>query len=111
MLELVELYTKRKPDNVLAKYLPALRKVDGSDSHEGLDPEGQDRLEGRARDAGDHRDERHPGHETPHGDVAPPGGPFPKGLDVRRPFQPDHGRITVAECSSGPPARLPACSP
>ncbi|MFF4951018.1 chitosanase [Streptomyces chattanoogensis] len=39
MLELVELYTKRKPDNVLAKYLPALRAVDGSDSHEGLDPD------------------------------------------------------------------------
>ncbi|MFK0295513.1 chitosanase [Streptomyces sp. NPDC090442] len=39
MLELVELYTKRKPDNILAKYLPALRKVDGSDSHEGLDPD------------------------------------------------------------------------
>ncbi|MFE6689254.1 chitosanase [Streptomyces sp. NPDC057743] len=39
MLELVELYTKRKPDNVLATYLPALRKVDGSDSHEGLDPD------------------------------------------------------------------------
>ncbi|QRX96605.1 chitosanase [Streptomyces noursei] len=38
MLELVELYTKRKPDNVLAPYLPALRTVDGSDSHEGLDP-------------------------------------------------------------------------
>ncbi|MFI9050965.1 chitosanase [Streptomyces sp. NPDC053427] len=38
MLELVELYTKRKPDNILAKYLPALREVDGSDSHEGLDP-------------------------------------------------------------------------
>ncbi|MEU9117063.1 chitosanase [Streptomyces sp. NPDC048483] len=38
MLELVELYTQRKPDNVLATYLPALRKVDGSDSHEGLDP-------------------------------------------------------------------------
>lgn len=38
MLELVELYTERKPDNVLAKYLPALREVDGSDSHEGLDP-------------------------------------------------------------------------
>ncbi|MGW5119031.1 chitosanase [Streptomyces noursei] len=38
MLELVELYTKRKPDNVLAGYLPALRKVDGSDSHAGLDP-------------------------------------------------------------------------
>ncbi|WP_438485176.1 chitosanase [Streptomyces sp. S186] len=39
MLELVELYTKRQPDNVLAKYLPALRKVDGSDSHDGLDPD------------------------------------------------------------------------
>ncbi|GAA0461260.1 chitosanase [Streptomyces olivaceiscleroticus] len=38
MLELVELYTKRKPGNVLAKYLPALREVDGSDSHDGLDP-------------------------------------------------------------------------
>ncbi|MFF3325302.1 chitosanase [Streptomyces sp. NPDC002889] len=38
MLDLVELYTQRRPDNVLAKYLPALREVDGSDSHEGLDP-------------------------------------------------------------------------
>ncbi|MDH6622448.1 chitosanase [Streptomyces sp. LBL] len=38
MLDLVELYTDRKPDNVLAKYLPALRAVDGSDSHKGLDP-------------------------------------------------------------------------
>ncbi|MGA4992998.1 chitosanase [Nonomuraea bangladeshensis] len=38
MLELVELYTKRKPGNVLAKYLPALRKVNGTDSHAGLDP-------------------------------------------------------------------------
>ncbi|WP_328672252.1 chitosanase [Streptomyces sp. NBC_00328] len=38
MLDLVELYTRRKPGNVLAKYLPALREVDGSDSHEGLDP-------------------------------------------------------------------------
>ncbi|MEV0280689.1 chitosanase [Streptomyces sp. NPDC050610] len=36
MLELVELYTKNKPDNPLAKYLPALRKVNGSDSHAGL---------------------------------------------------------------------------
>ncbi|KPC68354.1 chitosanase, partial [Streptomyces sp. NRRL WC-3753] len=36
MLDLVELYTKRKPGNVLAKYLPALRKVNGSDSHAGL---------------------------------------------------------------------------
>ncbi|WP_030659843.1 chitosanase [Streptomyces rimosus] len=38
MLDLVELYTKRKPGNVLAKYLPALRKVNGTKSHEGLDP-------------------------------------------------------------------------
>lgn len=38
MLELVEYYTDIKPGNVLAKYLPALRKVDGSDSHSGLDP-------------------------------------------------------------------------
>ncbi|MEJ8660732.1 chitosanase [Streptomyces sp. MS1.AVA.4] len=38
MLDLVELYTDRRPGNVLAGYLPALREVDGSDSHEGLDP-------------------------------------------------------------------------
>ncbi|MGW7073149.1 chitosanase [Streptomyces sp. NPDC054855] len=38
MLDLVELYTRRKPGNILAKYLPALREVDGTDSHEGLDP-------------------------------------------------------------------------
>ncbi|MEU9887137.1 chitosanase [Sphaerisporangium sp. NPDC051011] len=38
MLDLVELYTQRKPGNVLAKYLPALRRVNGSDSHSGLDP-------------------------------------------------------------------------
>ncbi|WP_392676394.1 chitosanase [Streptomyces sp. LN785] len=39
MLDLVELYTQRKPGNVLAKYLPALRDVDGTDSHDGLDPD------------------------------------------------------------------------
>ncbi|MGV9777386.1 chitosanase [Streptosporangium sp. NPDC003464] len=38
MLDLVELYAERKPGNVLAKYLPALRKVNGTDSHKGLDP-------------------------------------------------------------------------
>jgi len=38
MLDLVELYTDRKPGNVLARYLPALRRVNGSDSHSGLDP-------------------------------------------------------------------------
>ncbi|MEV0783643.1 chitosanase [Streptomyces sp. NPDC050423] len=38
MLDLVELYTQRDPGNPLAEYLPALREVDGTDSHEGLDP-------------------------------------------------------------------------
>ncbi|MCX4437574.1 chitosanase [Streptomyces mirabilis] len=38
MLDLVELYTRRKPGNVLAKYLAALREVNGGDSHQGLDP-------------------------------------------------------------------------
>jgi chitosanase len=38
MLEVVTEYTRRKPRNVLAAYLPALRTVDGSDSHAGLDP-------------------------------------------------------------------------
>ncbi|MFD3608022.1 chitosanase [Streptomyces atroolivaceus] len=38
MLDLVELHTERQPGNVLASYLPALREVDGTDSHEGLDP-------------------------------------------------------------------------
>jgi chitosanase len=38
MLQLVKSYTGKHPDNPLASYLPALRAVDGSDSHEGLDP-------------------------------------------------------------------------
>ena len=38
MLELVEAYTAAKPGNVLAKYLPALRTVNGTESHAGLDP-------------------------------------------------------------------------
>ncbi|BCJ47123.1 chitosanase [Actinoplanes ianthinogenes] len=38
MLELIEAYTATKPSNVLAKYLPALRRVNGTDSHSGLDP-------------------------------------------------------------------------
>jgi chitosanase len=36
MLELVEAYTDSVPGNPLAKYLPALRKVNGTDSHSGL---------------------------------------------------------------------------
>ncbi|MER7399257.1 chitosanase [Streptomyces sp. NPDC000151] len=51
MLELVELYTQRKPGNVLAKYLPALREVDGSDSHEGLDPGFTDAWKKAAKDS------------------------------------------------------------
>ncbi|WP_405812529.1 chitosanase [Streptomyces sp. NBC_01520] len=36
MLQLVEAYTEDRPDNPLAPFLPALRAVDGTDSHEGL---------------------------------------------------------------------------
>src|SRR3954454_3267239 len=36
MLDLVELYDQRKPNNVLSRYLLALRKVNGTDSHAGL---------------------------------------------------------------------------
>ncbi|MHC0432048.1 chitosanase [Streptomyces sp. O3] len=39
MLSFVEQYTKEHPDNGLAAYLPALREVNGSGSHEGLDPD------------------------------------------------------------------------
>ncbi len=38
MYELVQYYTSQKPNNILAKYLPALKKVDGTSSHKGLDP-------------------------------------------------------------------------
>ncbi|MGW8061182.1 chitosanase [Streptomyces ziwulingensis] len=38
LLALVERYTEAHPGNGLAAYLPALREVDGTDSHEGLDP-------------------------------------------------------------------------
>ena len=50
MLDLVELYADRRPGNVLAKYLPALRRVDGSDSHDGLDPDYPDDWRRAARD-------------------------------------------------------------
>jgi chitosanase len=36
MLDLVTLYNTREPDNVLSTFLPALRKVNGTDSHSGL---------------------------------------------------------------------------
>ena len=51
MLDLVDLYTERKPDNPLASYLPALRQVDGTDSHEGLDPGFTGAWEQAARDS------------------------------------------------------------
>lgn len=38
MLQLVESFTEDHPDNPLARFVPALRAVDGTDSHEGLDP-------------------------------------------------------------------------
>ncbi|MET7689196.1 chitosanase [Streptomyces sp. NPDC005483] len=50
MLDLVQLYADRKPGNVLAKYLPALRRVDGTDSHSGLDPNFPDDWRKAARD-------------------------------------------------------------
>jgi chitosanase len=39
MLAVVTEYTRRRPKNVLEPYLSALRTVDGSDSHAGLDPD------------------------------------------------------------------------
>jgi chitosanase len=50
MLQLVEHYTARHPGNPLAGYLPALRKVDGSDSHEGLGAPFEAAWEEAARD-------------------------------------------------------------
>jgi chitosanase len=38
MLDVVTRYSRRKPGNILATYLPALRAVNGTDSHAGLDP-------------------------------------------------------------------------
>jgi chitosanase len=38
MLALITEYSRREPGNPLSRYLPALRIVDGSDSHAGLDP-------------------------------------------------------------------------
>lgn len=38
MLDLVEVYARRRPGSALAGYLPALRKVNGTASHRGLGP-------------------------------------------------------------------------
>lgn len=50
MLEVVKEYTARSPDNPLAKYLPALRQVNGTASVAGLDGIVQD-WQAAARDA------------------------------------------------------------
>ncbi|MFE5239782.1 MULTISPECIES: chitosanase [unclassified Streptomyces] len=51
MLQLVEAYTEEQPDNPLAPFLSALREVDGTDSHEGLDPGFTDAWREAAEDA------------------------------------------------------------
>ncbi|MFJ5924570.1 chitosanase [Kitasatospora sp. NPDC092948] len=38
LADVITRYTQLKPANVLAKYLPALARLDGSPSHQGLDP-------------------------------------------------------------------------
>ena len=50
MLELVRAYTVTKPSNPLAEYLPALEAVNGTDSHEGLDPGFMDAWRAAAAD-------------------------------------------------------------
>jgi hypothetical protein len=51
MLALVQEYTRRKPGNVLEKYLPALRSLNGSESHAGLDPTYKNDWETAATDS------------------------------------------------------------
>lgn len=50
MLTLVQTYTKAEADNVLAKFLPALEKVNGSESHEGLGAEFEQAWQEAAKD-------------------------------------------------------------
>ncbi len=52
MLALVEAYTRRAPNNRLARYLPALRNVNGTASHAGLDPNYPADWRAAAADAG-----------------------------------------------------------
>lgn len=59
MLHLVDRYQKMAPGNRLGQYLPALREVNGGDSHDGLDPDfpsdwtaaAEDRVFQHAQDA------------------------------------------------------------
>jgi chitosanase len=50
MLEVVVAYTELRPDNDLARFLPALEHVNGTDSHEGLDPGFTDAWQSAASD-------------------------------------------------------------
>ena len=50
LLEVVEDYSQRRPNNRLAAFLPALRQVDGSDSHQGLGSEFEQAWEDAAED-------------------------------------------------------------
>ncbi|MGK5638770.1 chitosanase [Streptomyces sp. URMC 126] len=50
MLKLVEEYTERKPGNPLARFLPALRKANGSDTHAGLGKPFEEAWHKAARD-------------------------------------------------------------
>ncbi|WP_394830537.1 chitosanase [Pendulispora rubella] len=51
MLDLVEYYKKIKPGNILEKYLPALRKVNGTSSLEGLKPNFESDWKKAAKDS------------------------------------------------------------
>ncbi|WP_426404898.1 chitosanase [Streptomyces sp. R-07] len=51
MLDLVERYTQKKPGNPLAPYLPALREVNGTDSHDGLGTSFENAWRTAAQDA------------------------------------------------------------
>ncbi|MEU6197117.1 chitosanase [Streptomyces sp. NPDC047061] len=59
MLALVELYTEWDADNPLAKYLPALRAVNGTASHKGLAPGFPAAWRKAARTAAFRRAQRH----------------------------------------------------
>lgn len=50
LLAVVERYTRDRPDNPLARFLPALRAVDGTDSHAGLGSPFTDAWAGAAAD-------------------------------------------------------------
>ncbi|WP_314066147.1 chitosanase [uncultured Vagococcus sp.] len=52
MLELVKTYTKHQSDNELAQFLPALEKVNGSASHDGLGVEFEAAWKAAAKDKG-----------------------------------------------------------